>query len=265
MTVEPEKITELVQPDTTVNSSNIDNNNCGTSTEKKSNNDAQPTIPDDFEEIVPGLFKKILIRGGGPEIPKGSEANVHYVGTLFPGGEKFDSSRDRDTLFSFSMGKGQVIKGWDEGVATMKLGETCLLICNPEMGYGAAGSPPSIPPNSYLQFEVELLDFSAPANTPEEKIAMALENKTKGNALFSQSKFPEALKFYQKGLEYVNYLWGVDAEEDKKKMNDAKLALLLNLAAAKLRLSMFKGALTDAKNVRTLHEKFQSLLITTHM
>ena len=243
MTVEPEKITELQAPETPT--SNVDAIKAAAAAAEPE----QPQIPEDFEEIIPGLYKKILVRGGGPEVVTGSEVNVHYVGTLFPSGEKFDSSRDRDTVFSFSLSKGQVIKAWDVGVATMKLGETCIIICKPELGYGAAGSPPSIPPNAYLQFEVELLDFSAPANTPEEKISMALENKTKGNALFAQADNRNALKFYQKGLEYVNYMWGVEDQELKDNMTAVKLSLLLNLAAVKNRLGQYKGAVTDAKNV----------------
>ena len=94
--------------------------------------------------------------GAGDEAKAGKMVTVHYVGTLM-NGNKFDSSRDRNEGFSFALGRGQVIKGWDEGVAGMKIGEVRKLTIPPEMGYGAGGFPPVIPPNSTLVFEVELL------------------------------------------------------------------------------------------------------------
>uniref|UniRef100_A0A3B4WF88 peptidylprolyl isomerase n=1 Tax=Seriola lalandi dorsalis TaxID=1841481 RepID=A0A3B4WF88_SERLL len=97
--------------------------------------------------------------GTGTELPMtGDKVFVHYVGTLLDG-THFDSSRDRGEKFSFELGKGQVIKAWDIGVATMKVGELCQLICKPEYAYGSAGSPPKIPPNATLVFEVSLRDF----------------------------------------------------------------------------------------------------------
>ncbi|KAL6054443.1 Peptidyl-prolyl cis-trans isomerase fkbp4 [Balamuthia mandrillaris] len=106
-----------------------------------------------------GVKKKILQEGSGWETPsKGSEVTVHYVGTLLDG-TQFDSSRERNQPFSFTLGRGQVIKGWDKGVATMKQGERARFTIKPEYGYGSAGSPPKIPPNATLVFEVELLDF----------------------------------------------------------------------------------------------------------
>ncbi|GLI70658.1 hypothetical protein VaNZ11_015595 [Volvox africanus] len=106
-----------------------------------------------------GLIKKIITPGEGWESPeKGDEVTVHYVGTL-EDGTKFDSSRDRDDPFVFALGQGRVIKGWDIGVAKMKKGEKSVLICKPEYAYGAQGSPPKIPPNATLHFEVELLSW----------------------------------------------------------------------------------------------------------
>jgi FKBP-type peptidyl-prolyl cis-trans isomerase FkpA len=82
---------------------------------------------------------------------------VHYVGTL-TNGDKFDSSRDRGQGFTFPLGAGRVIQGWDKGVAGMKVGGVRKLTIPPEMGYGVRGYPPVIPPNATLVFEVELLD-----------------------------------------------------------------------------------------------------------
>lgn len=85
---------------------------------------------------------------------------VHYVGTL-EDGTKFDSSRDRDQEFNFKLGIGNVIKGWDSGVATMKKGEKCILKCRSDYAYGEQGSPPAIPGGATLNFEVELIHWKS--------------------------------------------------------------------------------------------------------
>jgi FKBP-type peptidyl-prolyl cis-trans isomerase len=94
--------------------------------------------------------------GEGLEAKSGDRVTVHYVGTLTDG-KKFDSSRDRGQGFSFQLGKGEVIKGWDRGVAGMKIGGMRKLTIPSDLAYGARGFPPVIPPNSTLVFEVELL------------------------------------------------------------------------------------------------------------
>ena len=95
--------------------------------------------------------------GTGAEAVAGKTAVVHYTGWLM-NGTKFDSSLDRNQPFSFPLGAGQVIKGWDEGVQGMKVGGKRTLVIPPELGYGSRGAGGVIPPNATLKFEVQLLD-----------------------------------------------------------------------------------------------------------
>ena len=94
--------------------------------------------------------------GSGTEATAGKTVDVHYTGWLLDG-KKFDSSKDRGQPFDFPLGGGAVIKGWDEGVAGMKVGGTRILMIPPDLGYGARGAGGVIPPNATLKFEVELL------------------------------------------------------------------------------------------------------------
>ena len=108
------------------------------------------------------LTKTIATLGSGDARPEAGDAvKVHYVGKLKEDGTTFDSSVDRGEPFEFKIGEGQVIKGWDEGVATMYKGEKATLTCAPEYAYGESGSPPTIPPNATLEFEVELLSWKS--------------------------------------------------------------------------------------------------------
>lgn len=103
-----------------------------------------------------GLKYTVIKAGKGARPKKGQTVFVHYTGTL-TNGKKFDSSRDRGQPFSFTLGEGQVIKGWDEGLSMMKVGDRRKLTIPPKLGYGAAGAGGVIPPNATLIFDVELL------------------------------------------------------------------------------------------------------------
>lgn len=117
--------------------------------------------PESFE-IAPGLDGKILRKGYGRTAEPGDNVEVHYTGWLYDEdaadhrGDKFDSSVDRGERFHFPLGAGRVIKGWDQGVAGMLIGELRELTIAPEMGYGERGAGSVIPPGATLVFEVEL-------------------------------------------------------------------------------------------------------------
>ncbi|OCF72001.1 FK506-binding protein 1 [Kwoniella mangroviensis CBS 8886] len=106
-----------------------------------------------------GVTIEPISPGDGKTFPKERQmVAIHYVGTLADG-TKFDSSRDRGQPFVCMIGVGQVIKGWDEGVLKLSLGQKANLICTPDYAYGQAGHPPVIPRNATLKFEVELLQI----------------------------------------------------------------------------------------------------------
>jgi FKBP-type peptidyl-prolyl cis-trans isomerase FkpA len=127
---------------------------------------AAPAKAAEAPKAVTELIKKDTVVGKGKEAVSGKLVRVHYTGWLYDTskadskGNKFDSSVDRGDPFVFPLGGGRVIKGWDEGVAGMKVGGKRTLIIPPEMGYGARGAGGVIPPNATLMFDVELLDVN---------------------------------------------------------------------------------------------------------
>lgn len=118
----------------------------------------------EMTQTITELVKNDTVVGDGREAEIGFTVSVHYTGWLYDEnapdkkGEKFDSSLDRGQPFEFPLGAGQVIQGWDQGFAGMKIGGKRTLIIPPEMGYGARGAGGVIPPNATLIFDVELLD-----------------------------------------------------------------------------------------------------------
>lgn len=125
---------------------------------KNSNSDShgnsQPAASSNSQDVST-LQKTDEVVGTGAEAVSGKKVTVNYLGTL-TNGTKFDSSYDRNQPFSFNLGTGQVIQGWDQGVAGMKVGGKRKLVIPPSLGYGATGQG-SIPPNATLVFEIELL------------------------------------------------------------------------------------------------------------
>lgn len=204
-----------------------------------------------------GLLKKVIEEGSGDSPSVGDEVEAHYVGTL-DDGTVFDSSRARGKPFKFQIGKRQVIKGWDEGFATMKLGEKAILRCLPNYAYGSGGQG-SIPPNSTLNFDVELLGFGPKKKekwelTTGEKIVEASKLKDFGNAAFKDKSFEEAL---------ANYTEAADLVEAGDGTSELYIACKLNCAQACINLSDFASAIThssevlkkDPQNVKALYRR----------
>lgn len=142
---------------------------CGEQAEAPQQVQAVPENPADISvtgiesvDIAPGLSRRILVEGDGALAEVGHFVSVHYTGWLFDPeapnfrGAKFDSSVDRGAHFRFTLGEGRVIRGWDQGVPGMRIGEIRELTIAPEMGYGERGAGGAIPPNATLVFVVEL-------------------------------------------------------------------------------------------------------------
>ena len=126
--------------------------------QRKAQEDALASITEGFEKTASGLFYKIETSGSGDSPTQGQNVSVHYKGSLLDG-TVFDSSYKRKEPIGFAIGVGQVIKGWDEGIALLSKGAKATLIIPSHLGYGTNGAGGVIPPNATLKFEVELLDF----------------------------------------------------------------------------------------------------------
>ena len=111
------------------------------------------------------LQVKDIVEGDGPEATPGATLTMQYVGVNYSDGKQFDASWDNGQPFTFQLGAGQVIPGWDQGIAGMKVGGRRELIVPPDLGYGAQGSPPQIKPNETLVFVVDLLDVQGGATS----------------------------------------------------------------------------------------------------
>ncbi len=141
-----------------------------TTTEEQGMTDSGENTPEAFE-IAPGLTARILQNGYGRAAEAGDLADVHYTGWLYDEeapnhrGIKFDSSVDRGQQFQFPLGAGRVIKGWDQGVVGMLIGEKRELTIAPEMAYGNRGAGNVIPPGATLIFEVELFGLTGPSDS----------------------------------------------------------------------------------------------------
>jgi len=175
-----------------------------------------------------GILKKILQEapeGAEGPPPDGNEVSAHYTGTLESDGSKFDSSLDRGKPFVFQIGQGRVIAGWDQGFATMKVGEKAILKVKSEYGYGASGSPPKIPGGATLCFEVELLGFEEKEMekwqmTAEQRSQRAEKIKNDGTEKFKGKQFDKAADLYEKAANFSvdEDISGNDVPESERKL-----------------------------------------------
>lgn len=162
-----------------------------------------------------GGVTKVVVRKAKPDAVAPTDnlplVDVHYEGTLADTGEVFDTTHEDNSIFSFEIGNGTVIKAWDIALRTMKVGEVAKITCKPEYAYGSAGSPPEIPPNATLIFEVELV-----ACRPR-----------KGSSVASVSDEKARLEELKKQRE----LAAATKEEEKKKREEAKAAAAARIQA----------------------------------
>ena len=164
-----------------------------------------------WEELQDGVRKCVTVEAPSPKVyPKlGEEVVVHYTGTLPGSTEPFDCSRKRDQPFTFELGAGAVITGWDAAFEKLAIGERALLEIESEWAYGKAGHPPAIPPDATLHFDVELIS-SGPKKKelnmmrPEEKLEEALLQKQKGLDVYAKKDWAEARKAFAEAIFYCD-------------------------------------------------------------
>lgn len=203
-----------------------------------------------------GVIKKILQEGSGDFPPEGFEVQVHYEGKLQSNLTIFDSSKSRNAPFKFTLGKGDVIKGWDLGVKSMKKGEISEFILSPQYAYGERGFGDRIPANSTLIFEIELLDFyERPKSKFEmdlpEKIALAKKFKEEGVALFQAKNFTQASVKFEEGYSYLDK---VSSKELTNEAKDLSMSLLLNMSNCFNNLKEYEKTLKKIKEALSIKE-----------
>ena len=211
-----------------------------------------------------GVSKQILhpAAEGAECPPPGARVFVHYTGALAANNVQFDSSRSRGQPLQFKLGVGAVIKAWDVAVAAMKQGEVALVYCRSDYGYGWEGSPPKIPSDAALKFEVELLGWKVKDKddcTDSEKLAHGQEMRAEGADLFKRAEWMEAREKFVEGAEYLDEV----PHKDEGDAHSALLSCLLNAAQCDLKLGEWAAAIErcdkvlalDASSVKGLYRR----------
>eukprot|EP01088_Endostelium_zonatum_P015096 TRINITY_DN355_c0_g1_i1.p1 TRINITY_DN355_c0_g1~~TRINITY_DN355_c0_g1_i1.p1 ORF type:complete len:434 (+),score=159.49 TRINITY_DN355_c0_g1_i1:146-1447(+) len=238
----------------------------------------KPLLPDNSDLLLQQIIRPATADKSHLTPPIGSEVHIHYIARLphvtssltgFP--KIFDSSRSRQHDFSFVIGSGEVVQGLDLAVAVMHPGELSVFTIDPSLGYGEIGHPPRVPPNSVIQFEVELLFFKNLAATKAAKIGIPFSErfttaegeKFAGNEQFKKKPpaYRQAAKSYNRALSSFNGLREPElTEAELKQLKDFKIALWLNLALCELKTNNAGKAVeygrkvveVDAENVKGL-------------
>lgn len=244
----------------------------------------EPATPAAGEQdaMPSGMTKRVIQEGEGEEKPgDGYEVSVHYTGT-FEDGKEFDSSHNRGSPFNFTLGTGSVIKGWDIALRTMKRNEIAEFSFPPELAYGETGSPPTIPPNSRLNFIIELMDWTvdgADAQKPiykmtlEERLSKCQEKKSAGGNHFKEGKYDLAIRQYRDVMKLAeisefrddgkvvelegqaNSQMPPESEQEKSQREELKQMLLvgyLNLALCYLKVKKLKECISNCDSALQL-------------
>lgn len=202
-----------------------------------------------------GVIKKILQEGTGEKPKKGDEVEVHYRGTLEDGTE-FDSSLSRDPL-SFRVGEGQVIKGWDLGILSMKVGEKAQLVIKSEYGYGQSGAPPSIPGGATLIFDVELVSVGGKQDgegedtdepSDEQLFEDAQKHKAEGNEFFKKGELMDALAKYRSAIMSLDDM----ADDQTDAAKEARKLINLNIATVTKKMEKWQEVIKATTNALEL-------------
>lgn len=209
-----------------------------------------------------GVIKKYLkVNENGELAPAGRKVDVLYTGRLLDG-TVFDSSTNFESPFSFDLGKGSVIKGWDIAFQSMRVGEKAIIRCAPEYAYGERGAPPTIPPNSTLEFEVELLNIQEKNKwdlTPEERLGKSSSLKDEGNKAFKEGSLEDARRLYKKAID-------TSIDEPETVIKDLHITLNSNMMLVLLKLGDHSKTIRygnrllklDPKNVKGLFRRGQA-------
>ena len=232
-----------------------------------------PAAEEDLTSGSGGVYRKVLRPGREGEIPPpaGSDVTVHYEGWLLDG-QKFDSSRDREEPFTFKLGVGQVIEGWDLALAAMRPGEVSSFTVRADYAYGWEGKPPKIPVDATLRFEIELIEWKA-ATKPiadmsvKEKRAHGFAQREEGTKLLRGQQYAEAVPVFEAGVESLSslhtmMLMGRPDPKVLKEVADALRSCYLNLAQCSLKLSLWEaaaGACTKVLMMRHEDENVKAL------